>query len=111
MRNSKAQGSNNSTQKPPSDHIELPFILVSTAKDTVVFKTIETTKDSVFLDFSAPFQIHDDTEVLKQLNLHKASQSKLESLIPPELIQFLPEQNNSGKASDIANKPNDAKTS
>lgn len=93
----------NSTGKLSDTRIELPFILVSTAKDTVVFKTIDTTKDSVFLDFSAPFQIHDDTEVLKQLNLHKAPRKKLESLIPPELIQFLPEQNKDSNKSGNAN--------
>jgi hypothetical protein len=76
----------------PADRVELPFILVSTNQETVVFKNIETTKDSIFLDFSAPFQIHDDTEVLKQLDLHKAPREKLASLIPAELIQFLPDE-------------------
>lgn len=71
---------------------------MSTDQDTVVFKNIESTRDSIFMDFSAPFQIHDDTEVLKQLNLHKAPREELISLIPPELVEFLPEENGGANA-------------
>eukprot|EP00946_MAST-07B_sp_MAST-7B-sp1_P004620 g4620.t1 len=99
-RNAKANGSNkdDTGASPDADRVELPFILVSTDQDTVVFKNIESTKDSVFLDFSAPFQIHDDTEVLKQLNLHKAPREELISLIPSELVEFLPEENGGATA-------------
>ena len=96
MRN--AANAKSAASNSPADRVELPFILVSTNQETVVFKNIETTKDSIFLDFSAPFQIHDDTEVLKQLNLHKAPREKLASLIPTELIQFLPEEDGGASA-------------
>ena len=43
-------------------------------------------KHEIFFNFSAPFEIHDDNEIMKRMRLHEChTQSQLESLVPPHL--------------------------
>lgn len=39
----------------------------------------------LFFNFSAPFEIHDDHEILMRMNLHKCDPSELPQLVPPEV--------------------------
>ena len=49
------------------------------------------TRSDIFFNFSAPFEIHDDTEILRRMGLHEASHDELlaGNLVPPELVPFL----------------------
>jgi hypothetical protein len=39
---------------------------------------------------SAPFEINDDNEILKRLELRKASQEELAEYVPPQLLRYVP---------------------
>ena len=46
-------------------------------------------KQEIFFNFSAPFEIHDDNEIMKRMQLHCChSQPELEQLVPPHLAPF-----------------------
>lgn len=70
--------------------IFLPFIAVNTGKDTVIQCEMSEDRQDIFFNFSAPFEIHDDTDILRRLNLHKATLAELKSMVSPELLPFLP---------------------
>eukprot|EP00941_MAST-03F_sp_MAST-3F-sp1_P005048 g5048.t1 len=99
-----------------SDRIPLPFIVVNTKSKTLVRIELSSSgrtaeeammlnrkrrrgqrsysedaygKD-VYLNFSSPFEIHDDNEIMKRLNFHSAPVEKLPELMPAELIPYLP---------------------
>jgi hypothetical protein len=48
-------------------------------------------RSDIFFNFSAPFEIHDDTEILRRMGLHEASHDELlaGNLVPNELVPFL----------------------
>ena len=52
---------------------------------------VHVTRSDIFFNFSAPFEIHDDTEILRRMGLHEASHDELlaGNLVPPELVPFL----------------------
>lgn len=70
--------------------IFLPFIAVNTAKDTVIQCEMSEDRQDIFFNFSAPFEIHDDTDILRKLNLHKAPFDELKELVPDKLLSYLP---------------------
>jgi hypothetical protein len=57
---------------PEQQKIALPFIVLSTKKDTSVDLEMSEDRREVFFNFSAPFQIHDDGEVLRMLGFFPA---------------------------------------
>jgi hypothetical protein len=98
----------------PSENIPLPFIVVNAHANTLV--RIEMAKGSsqmvdaggrvkrqrrqnenagegdIYFNFSRPFEIHDDNEILKRMELSQGqTRAQLEALIPKELIPFLPD--------------------
>ncbi|KAF1334450.1 Transcription factor dp-1, partial [Globisporangium splendens] len=70
--------------------IFLPFIVVNTAKDTVIQCEMSEDRQDIFFNFSAPFEINDDTEILRRLNLHQCVFSELKQLVPEKLLSYLP---------------------
>ena len=99
------------------DRIPLPFIIVNTHKETVIdCEMAEVSarlwastsvraasappepvlcahaaqdKQEIFFNFSAPFEIHDDNEIMKRMQLHCCeTQSELEALVPPHLAPY-----------------------
>lgn len=70
--------------------IFLPFIAVNTGKDTVIQCEMSEDRQDIFFNFSAPFEIHDDTDILRKLNLHKAPFSELKGSVPEKLLSYLP---------------------
>jgi hypothetical protein len=70
--------------------IFLPFIAVNTSKDTVIQCEMSEDRQDIFFNFSAPFEIHDDTDILRKLNLHKAPFSELKGSVPEKLLSYLP---------------------
>jgi hypothetical protein len=51
----------------PQDQIPLPFIVVHTKQEAIINCEMSPNRTDYFLDFSLPFLIHDDNEVLKQM--------------------------------------------
>ena len=42
----------------------------------------------IFFNFSAPFEIHDDSETLKRMHMQRCPSDQLGALVPPNLVQF-----------------------
>ena len=70
--------------------IFLPFIAVNTSKDTVIQCEMSEDRHDIFFNFSAPFEIHDDADILQKLNLHKASYADLKQIVSEKLLSYLP---------------------
>lgn len=49
------------------DQIHLPFIIVHTNQEAVINCEMSPNRTEYFLDFSLPFSIHDDNEILKHM--------------------------------------------
>mmetsp|Transcript_17907 Transcript_17907/g.45476 ORF Transcript_17907/g.45476 Transcript_17907/m.45476 type:complete len:228 (-) Transcript_17907:850-1533(-) len=75
---------------PQGKRIQLPFVVVSTSKDAVIECEMAENQSDIFFNFDRPFELHDDTEVLKRLNLHMATRSSLESFLPGPVLNFVP---------------------
>ncbi|ODN01291.1 Transcription factor Dp-1 [Orchesella cincta] len=54
---------------PPHGSIHLPFLIVNTAKNTVIDCSISNDKMEYLFNFDGTFEIHDDIEVLKRMGL------------------------------------------
>jgi hypothetical protein len=54
-----------------SSKIHLPFILVNTRNTTEIECEMAEDHSEYFFNFSAPFEIHDDTEVLKRAGMDR----------------------------------------
>jgi hypothetical protein len=70
--------------------IPLPFIVVAADEKTVIRCEMADDRGDIFFNFDSPFEIHDDNEILQSLGLHTMSAAKLQRLIPPELLPYLP---------------------
>lgn len=53
----------------PSSAIQLPFLIVSTDKKTVIDCSISNDKTEYLFVFDNKFEIHDDIEILKRMGL------------------------------------------
>jgi hypothetical protein len=73
---------------PESEKIDLPFIVVNTADNAVIQCEMNTDKTEVMFDFSQPFEINDDNEILKRLGLSRTSYHELKQMLPPNIFQY-----------------------
>ena len=78
----------NSSPNHEGDRIPLPFIIVNTHKETVIDCEMAEDKQEIFFNFSAPFEIHDDNEILKRMSMHRCVAADLGDLVPPSLEQY-----------------------
>ena len=78
----------NSAPPHAGDRIPLPFIIVNTHKETVIDCEMAEDKQEIFFNFSAPFEIHDDSETLKRMNMHHREPDRVASLVPEGLAPF-----------------------
>lgn len=76
---------------PEHSRVHLPFIIVNTSKQTVIDCEMAEDKHDIFFNFSMPFEIHDDNEILKRMGLHNCQLADLPQLVPPALIPFTPQ--------------------
>ena len=60
-----------STTAGGGERIPLPFIVVSTDKDTQVQCEMGSDRTDVFFNFSNPFEINDDNEILRRMGFWK----------------------------------------
>merc|ERR1711862_924143 len=74
------------------DQVDLPFIVVNTSSNTVIQCEMNHDKTDVMFDFSMPFEINDDVEILKRLGLGKIGKSELSDFIPHDLLQYCEDQ-------------------
>ena len=85
-----ARRSNNSNSSK-EEKLHLPFIVVNTAKSTVIQCEMGSDRTDVFFNFSEPFEINDDNEILRRLGLQRASRQFLESTMPQDLFNYCEE--------------------
>jgi len=57
------------SQQTDDDRIYLPFIIIHTKKQTTIECEMSEDRTEYFFDFSLPFSIHDDNEILKRMGL------------------------------------------
>mmetsp|Transcript_27276 Transcript_27276/g.80230 ORF Transcript_27276/g.80230 Transcript_27276/m.80230 type:complete len:350 (-) Transcript_27276:337-1386(-) len=76
---------------PEHNRVQLPFIIVNTSKQTVIDCEMAEDKRDIFFNFSNPFEIHDDNEILKRMGMHQTQLQDLPHLVPPALIPFTPQ--------------------
>lgn len=67
--------------------VTLPFICVSTSRDTEIDCSISDDQSEYHLKFNKEFELHDDIEVLSRLGLTDAAGA--EELLPNKLRHFL----------------------
>jgi len=70
------------------EKIHLPFIVVNTSKNTIIQCEMGTDRTDVFFNFSEPFEINDDNEILRRLGMQKASNEFLQKSLPKELYDY-----------------------
>jgi len=81
-------GKNGACHGCGGERIPLPFIIVNTRKETVIDCEMAEDRQEIFFNFSAPFEIHDDTEVLTRMHMQHCDSAQLHSLVPDELFDF-----------------------
>ena len=70
------------------EKIPLPFLVVNTDSAAVVQCEMCPKRTNVSFDFSLPFEINDDNEILKRLGLNFASREALQRSLPPDLFHY-----------------------
>ncbi|CCI49502.1 hypothetical protein ABG067_002382 [Albugo candida] len=92
-RNTALAHSKTAMDSADEGRIFLPFIVVNTNKDTMIQCEMSEDREDIFFNFSAPFEINDDTEILRRLQLHRCSRKDLEELVCiKELLPFIPSE-------------------
>jgi transcription factor Dp-1 len=94
-----------------SPRINLPFIIVHTDNETSIECEMDTPMTEVFFNFSAPFEIHDDNEILSRLGFDESDQQLLRPQSPQNVSldqqsvqqQFVDHQNEDNQPSDKVN--------
>lgn len=71
-----------------TERIPLPFIIVNTHKEAVIDCEMAEDKKEIFFNFSSPFEIHDDNEVMKRMRLNVCSHVELARLVPEHLVEY-----------------------
>lgn len=79
--------------------VTLPFICVSTSRDTEIDCSISDDQSEYHLKFNKEFELHDDIEVLSRLGLTDAAGA--EELLPNKLRHFLQNTSNSVSATTL----------
>ena len=79
------------TQPTAAACLQLPFILVRTDHDTHIDCVMTPNRNAYHFSLTAPFEIHDDIEVLRRMGLNRITPSELDGMITPEMRPFLPE--------------------
>jgi transcription factor Dp-1 len=71
--------------------IALPFIVINTDHQTMIQCEMTESRNAVMFQFSAPFEINDDNEILKRLGLHQAEEKELRSMFGDRFMPYVPE--------------------
>ena len=68
--------------------IPLPFIVVNTSQSTVINCEMGSDRTDVFFNFSKPFEINDDFEILKRLGMGKAGEEGVKECVGEEVFEY-----------------------
>ena len=71
-----------------NEKIPVPFIIVSTDSKAVVQCEMCPKRANVSFDFSLPFEINDDNEILKRLGMNHTSEEVLQRSLPPDVFRY-----------------------
>lgn len=74
---------NNDTEKIP-----LPFIVVNTNHQAVIHCEMCPQKTNVSFDFTMPFEINDDNEILKRIGMDRTTHEEFQRMVPPDLYHY-----------------------
>ena len=86
-----SSSSSSSSSNTAGGEVKLPFILITTGKDTPVNVQMSSDKSSAIATFDGPFEVHDDVEILNKMNLlDNVTRETLSEIIPEELFPLLP---------------------
>jgi transcription factor Dp-1 len=91
-RNSASQEQQGNGGPPAANRLVAPFVIVATTPDTILNCEMSADKTHVNFDFTAPFAIHEDKEVMKLMQLGHVAPWDLPRLIPRELAGHYPSQ-------------------
>eukprot|EP00961_Rhodomonas_salina_P180239 2432706-Rhodomonas_salina.2 len=69
--------------------INLPFVIVNTESDNRIHFFIADDKKTARVDCTQPFELHDDREALKRMNLHLQDSPPMSQLIKTHLLPFV----------------------
>ena len=78
----------NIAARPKVEKIPLPLIVVNTNSRAVVQCEMTPDRTNVNFDFSLPFEINDDNQILKRLGMNYTSREALQQCLPQELFQY-----------------------
>mmetsp|Transcript_11357 Transcript_11357/g.22489 ORF Transcript_11357/g.22489 Transcript_11357/m.22489 type:complete len:325 (-) Transcript_11357:47-1021(-) len=92
-REASGQDHNIDHRMADQEKIPLPFIVVNTSSQTVIQCDMGPDRTDVFFNFSKPFEINDDNEILKRIGLNKTTDQDLRRSIPADLYQYSQEHN------------------
>ena len=82
----EARQMRNNAARP--EKIPLPLIVVNTNSRTVVQCEMTPDHTNVNFDFSLPFEINDDNQILKRLGMNYTSREALQQTLPHELYRY-----------------------
>lgn len=71
--------------------VQLPFIVVNTSNSAVIKCEMDAKRTGVKFDFSLPFEINDDNEILKRMQLDKTTTDEASKLFPRDLFTYAQE--------------------
>jgi len=72
--------------------IRLPFIVVNTSSNAVIECETNSDRTAVMFDFSMPFKVFDDVDILTKLGLGKTSKKELSHILPHDLLTYCEEK-------------------
>ena len=83
--------STSGAEKAPAsqeENIPVPFIVVNTSHSTVIQCEMDPDRTDVFFNFSKPFEINDDKEILKRMGMNKTSLEELRTMLPRDMVAY-----------------------
>ncbi|PJF18353.1 Transcription factor E2F/dimerization partner (TDP) domain-containing protein [Paramicrosporidium saccamoebae] len=80
-----------SLHAPPSDKLQLPFILINAPRDCRVHCEMLEDRSQYFFEFDSPFLINEDIELLRLMCMEQVTEEELHEWLPAEAIRFMRE--------------------
>ena len=72
----------------PDAGIPLPFIVVNTSQSTVINCEMGSDRTDVFFNFSKPFEINDDFEILKRMGMGTCDDGGVRECVGEEVYEY-----------------------
>jgi hypothetical protein len=82
----------NTPDSQDSEKIPLPFIVVNTNHKAVIQCEMCPRKTNVNFDFTLPFEINDDNEILKRIGMDRTTEEELGRILPPDIFRYCSEK-------------------